>query len=96
MFDVAPHGNRKHGKKNPFYQTQKSTLGTMKAELSGHAPSVAFRKVSNASDGMLGAQPPGQLPRSREQLYDLKCKAKTEDQVDELLLYSKSKDEPSS
>ena len=43
---------------------------------------------------MLGAQQPGQLPRSREQLYDLKRKAKTEDQVDELLLYSKSKDEP--
>ena len=93
VFDVAPHGNRKHGKK-PFYPTQKSTLDAMKAELSEHAPSVAFRKVSNASGGMLGAQQPGQLPRSREQLYDLKRKAKTEDQVDELLLYSKSKDEP--
>ena len=29
-----------------------------------------------------------------EILYDLKRKAKTEDQVDELLLHSKSKDEP--
>jgi len=93
VFDVAPHGNRKHGKK-PFYLTKKSTLDAMKAELSEHAPSVAFRKVSNASGGILGAQQPGQLPRSREQLYDLKRKTKTEDQVDELLLYSKSKDEP--
>ena len=81
VFDVAPHGNRKHGKKT-FYPTQKSTLDAMKAELSENAPSVAFRKVSNASGGMFGAQQPGQLPRSREQLYDLKRKAKTGDQVD--------------
>ena len=33
------------------------------------------------------------MPRSREQLYDLKRKAKVGDQVDELLLYSESKDE---
>ena len=76
VFDVAPHGNRKHGKK-PFFPTQKSTLDAMKAELSENAPSVAFRKVYNASGGMLGAQQPSQLPRSREQLYDLKDKSKT-------------------
>ncbi|PFX18218.1 Neuroglian [Stylophora pistillata] len=61
VFDVAPRGNRKYGKKKPFYPTQKSTLDAMKAELSENAPSVACRKVSSASGGMLGAQQPGQL-----------------------------------
>lgn len=93
VFDVAPHGNCEHGK-TPFYLTQKSTLDAMKAEVYENAPSVASRKVSSASGGMLGAQQPGKLPRSRKQLYDLKRKAKTRDQVDELSLYSQSKDEP--
>lgn len=93
VFDVAPHGNRKHGKK-PFYPIQKSTLDAMKAELTENAPAVAFRKVSNASGGMLGAQQPGQLPRSKQQFYDMKRKSKSGDEVDELLLYSKYKDEP--
>ena len=66
----------------------------MKAELTENAPSVAFRKVSSAFGGMLGAQQPGQLRRSRQQLYDLKRKSKSGDEVDELLLFSKSKDEP--
>lgn len=66
----------------------------MKAEVYKNAPSVASRKVSSASGGMLGAQQPGKLPRSRKQLYDLKHKAKTRDQVDEPSLYSQSKDEP--
>ena len=93
VFDVAPHGNCEHGK-TPFYLTQKSTLDAMKAEVYENAPSVASRKVSSASGGMLGAQQPGKLPRSRKKLYNLKRKAKTRDQVAELSLYSQSKDEP--
>lgn len=91
-FDVKLHGNRKNGKK-PFYPMQRSTMEAMKLELSNNSPSVAFKNVASESGGVMGAQNPGQLPRSRQQLYDLKFKMNKSDQVDELLLYSKQKDE---
>ena len=68
-------------------------MEAMKRELSDNSPSVAFKKVASESGGVMGAQNPGQLPRSRQQLYDLKFKMNKSDQVDELILYSKQKDE---
>ena len=91
-FVVKPHGNRKNGKK-PFYPMQKSTMEAMKRELSNNSPSVVFKNVASKSRGVMGAQIPGQLPRSRQQLYDLKFKMNKSDQVHELILYSKQNDE---
>ena len=93
QFEVASHGNRKHGKK-PFYPTNKSTMEVMKEELSHNAPAVAFKKVTSASGGALTAQNPGELPRSRQQIYDLKYKLRKTDEIEELLLYSKQKEKP--
>ena len=84
-FQVAPSGNRKRGKK-PFYPMQKSTLDAMKQEVLKSSPSLAFRKVSSDAGGVLGAQQPGQLPRSRQQ--------RRTDELDERLIYAKQKDEP--
>ena len=64
-------------------------MEAMKRELSSNSPSVAFKDVASEWGGVMGAQNPGQLPRSRQQLYDLKFKLNKSDQVDELLLYSK-------
>lgn len=77
IFKVPSHGNSKRGKK-PFYPTQKSTLEAIKKELSSNSASVAFRNVSVSAGGVLGAREPGELPRSRKQLYDLKTKMKKE------------------
>ena len=41
----------------------------------------------------MGAHEPGDLTRSRQQMYDLKYKSKKTDEVDELLQYSKQKEE---
>ena len=68
-------------------------MEVMKRKLSNNSPSVAFKSVASESGGVMGAQNPGQLPSSRPQLYDLKFKMNKSDQVDELLLYSKQKDE---
>ena len=68
-------------------------MEVMKRKLSNNSPSVAFKGVASESGGVMGAQNPGQLPRSRQQLYNLKFKMNKSDQVDELLLYSKQKDE---
>ena len=64
-------------------------MEVIKRELSNNSPSVAFKNVACESGRVKGAQNPGQLPRSRQQLYDLKFKMNKSDQVDELLLSSK-------
>ena len=55
---------------------------------------VAFRNVAVSTGGALGARDPGELPRSRKLVYDLKNKMKKVDDVDELLLYAKHSEEP--
>ena len=91
-FEVTTHGNRKYGKK-PFYPTKKSTMGAIKEELSHSAPSVAFKRVTSDSGGALKAQNTGELPRSRQQIYDLKSKMRKTDEIEELFIYSKQKDD---
>ena len=93
QFEVAPHGNRKHGGK-PFYPLQKSTMEAIKNALSSKSPAVAHRNVCDIVGGVLGAEQPGQLPRSRQQMYDLKHKMSKTDQVDELLMYVKHTEKP--
>ena len=94
VFEVARHGNRKTGDK-PFYPTQKSTMEALKEELSTKPVSGVFKMVSSSAGGILRARQPEQLPRSRQQLYDIKSKMKKSvDEVEELLLYSKTMDDP--
>ena len=80
--------------KAPFYPTQKSTMKAIKTELASCLASVALKNVSDSSGGVLGAHKPGELPRSKKQLYDLKNKMKQVDQVDQLLQYAKHLEEP--
>ena len=95
VFDVATHGNRKEGDCKPFYPTQKSTLQAIKQELSMKPASGVFKMVSNSVGGILGARQPEQLPRSKQQLYDIKSNMKKSvDEVEELLLYAKSMEDP--
>lgn len=84
VFDVAPHGNRKNGDK-PFYPTQKSTMQAIKEELSVKPVSGVFKMVASSAGGILGARQPEQLPRSKQQLYDIKSKMRRSvDEVEEL------------
>ena len=92
-FDVPAHGNSKSGKK-PFYATQKSTMEAIKKELATSSASVALKNVSASAGGVLATREPGELPRSKKQLYDLKNKIKKGDQVGELLQYAKHLEEP--
>ena len=93
VYDVPPHGNSK-GKRKPYYPTKKSTIQAIKDELGSNSAAVAFRNVAVSTGGALGARDPGELPRSRKQVYDLKNKMKKVDDVDELLLYAKHSEEP--
>lgn len=94
VFDVAAHGNRKRGDK-PFYPTQKSTMQAIKQELSMKSASGVYKTVCSSSGGIKSARQPGEFPRSRQQIYDLKSKLKrSADEVEELLLYSKILEDP--
>lgn len=72
VFEVPSHGNSKCQKRKPFYPTKKSTLQAMKDEMHSNSSAVAFRNVSVSAGGALGATEPGELPRSKQQLYNLK------------------------
>lgn len=92
-FAVGAHGNSKKSSK-PFYPVKKSTIEALKREVTTKSPSVVYSNASAAAGGIMGARQPGDLPRSRQQMYDLKYKRKKTDDVDELLQYSKHKEEP--
>ena len=92
-FDVPAHGNSKRGKK-PFYPTRKSAMEEIKSELASSSASVTLKNVSASAGGIQGAREPGELPRSKQQLYDLKNKMKKVDQVDELLQNAKHLEDP--
>lgn len=91
-FNVPAHGNSKKSSK-PFYPVKKSTIEALKKEVTTKSPSVVYSNASAAAGGIMGAREPGDLPRSRQQMYDLKYKSKKTDEVDELLQYSKHKEE---
>ena len=94
VFNVPSHGNSKAQSGKPFYPTKKSTLQAVKSEMTSNSAAVAFRNVSVSAGGALGAREQGELPRSRQQLYDLKAKLKKTDDIDELLQYAKHAEEP--
>ena len=72
---------------------QKSTLQELKNELDSKSPTVVHRNICDIAGGVFGAEHPGQLPRSRQQMYDLKQKMGKADHVDDLLLYVKHTEE---
>ena len=64
-------------------------MEAIKREVASNSASVALNNVSASAGGILIAHKPGQLPRSKQQLYDLKNKMKKADQVNKLLQYAR-------
>ena len=92
VFTVSPHGNSKKSTV-PFYPTKKSTMNAIKDNLTSKSPADAFMNAVKSAGGIVGAREPGELPRSKRQVYDLNRNMKKTDQVDELLQYSKHREE---
>ena len=90
-FQVPSHGNRKNGSQ-PFYPSQKSTLNEMKKGLSSATPSTVYNRCISDNGGALKATNPGQLPRSRQQLYQMKYEKVRREDGEELLVYAKNKE----
>ena len=92
VYEVPSHGNSKR-KGKPFYPSKKSTLQGIKDELNSTSAAVAFRNVSVSAGGVLNAREPGDLPRSRKQVYDIKRQMRKVDEIGELLQYTKNSEE---
>ena len=92
VYEVPSHGNSKR-KGKLFYPSKKSTLQAIKDELNSKSAAVAFRNVSVSAGGVLNAREPGDLPRSRKQVYDIKRKMRKVDEIGELLQYTKNSEE---
>ena len=80
-------------KKKKKKKEKKSTLQAIKDELSCNSAAVAFRNVSASAGGVLNAREPGDLPRSRKQVYDIQRQMRKVDEIDELLQYTKNSEE---
>lgn len=91
-FDVKSHGASQKGK--PFFPCEKSLLNTMKERVIKEPSRTVYEDVKQKAGGPSKAASIGQLPRSRQQVYNLSYlyKAST-DPLDELLKYAKETDE---
>ena len=87
-FQVPSHGNRKNSSL-PFCPSQKSMLNEMKKGLSSATPSTVYNRCISDNGGALKATNPGQLPRSRQQLYQMKYEKVRREDGEELLVYAK-------
>ena len=68
----APHGLAKHGE--GYVRTMPSTLSKLKATASGSTAKKALAFVSEAEGGIEHAKSAGVLPRSRQQVNDIRRK----------------------
>lgn len=91
-FEVKSHGTAKKDK--PFFPSEKSVLHTMKEKVTKEPSRTVYEDVQHNAGGPIKADSIGQLPRSRQQVYNLTYlhKAST-DPVDKLLKYAKETDE---
>ena len=71
---LASHGNAKE--KKPYYPTWPSTLDKIKSECLKQGPKATVECLSFAAGGVIGASAPGQLPRDKKQVTNLRKREK--------------------
>lgn len=92
-FKVQSHSNEKKNTSTHFYPTAKSTMEAIKVQLKEKPPSQTFKAVSGMAGGPAGAKSPGELPRSRKQIYDVQANSKRDlDPVEDLVVYARHED----
>ena len=92
-FEVASHGNRKHGQR-PFYPTKKSVMQKMQDRVQHQSSSAVYSNLVSEQGGAVGARQPSDLPRSRQQVYQLNSSFKVANEEEEVLAYLRHLDEP--
>ena len=68
-FEVKSHGTAKKDK--PFFPSEKSLLHTMKEKVTKEPSRTVYEDVQHKASGHTKADNIGQLPRSRQQVYNL-------------------------
>ena len=92
-FQVPCHGNRRNATHRPFYPSSKTTLESIKGQVTKDPASQVYKSVMQKSGGPSKARTPGELPRSRKQVYDMQYNVLSAvDPVDDLLIYARQKD----
>ena len=92
-FEVTAHGNRKSVSNPSFYPTKKSVLQAMQE---GSGQCCVNDALKGNVGGICGARAPSDLPRSRQQIYNVKSrmnKLDSYDDVADLLKYAWDKED---
>ena len=74
---IAPHGNSKSG--SAYIHTMPSVMTKLKQAATQKTPKRALQFVSDEQGGVLGATSAGALPRSRQQVNDMRRNLKQDD-----------------
>lgn len=74
---IAPHGNSKCG--SAYIRTMPSVMTKLKEAATQKTPKRALQFVSDEQGGVLGATSAGALPRSRQQVKDMRRNLKQDD-----------------
>ena len=82
--EINPHGNASSSQ--PYLRTSTSTLRTIKSKLKSTSPKETLEIVSRNKGGEFLAKSTGDLPRNRQQIYNMNKHQKSQDPLYSLIL----------
>ena len=82
--EINPHGNASSSQ--PYLRTSTSTLRTIKSKLKSTSPKETLEVVSRDKGGEFLAKSTGDLPRNRQQIYNMNKHQKSQDPLYSLIL----------
>lgn len=93
---IQKHGNSRSTNPKPFYPLKKSTLASIRDNVTKRGSHGVYDDLRKKAGGAFGATNVSELPRGKQQIYNAKSRissSASEDDVDELLKYARDKDD---
>ena len=93
---IQKHGNSRSTNPKPFYPLKKSTLASIRDNVTKRGSHGVYDDLRKKAGGAFGASNVSELPRGKQQIYNAKSRissSASEDDVEELLKYARDKDD---
>lgn len=93
---IQKHSNSRSTNPKPFYPLKKSTLASIRDNVTKRGSHGVYDDLRKKAGGAFGATNVSELPRGKQQIYNAKSRissSASEDDVDELLKYARDKDD---
>lgn len=93
---IQKHGNSRSTNPKPFYPLKKSTLASIRDNVTKRGSHGVYDDLRKKAGGAFGASNESELPRGKQQIYYAKSRissSASEDDFEELLKYARDKDD---